>query len=174
MGTSIISQEAKLSYTVPLGRSTIRAWTSSGPSPQGQKKFVLVPIDHFTKWIEAESVAKITEHSVIQFVWKNLLCRFGVPSKITMDNGTQFQGSKFRAWCVEWKIKQIFTSVGNLKVNGQTEVSNRILLKNLKAKLGAFRTGWQKNYQEYCGLIGPPLGLVLGILHFPWCMGWKP
>jgi len=33
-----------------------------GPFPQatGQRKFLLVAVDYFTKWIEAEPLAKIT------------------------------------------------------------------------------------------------------------------
>ncbi|KAL0361941.1 UNVERIFIED_CONTAM: hypothetical protein Sradi_3878600 [Sesamum radiatum] len=115
-----------------------------GPFPpaQGQKKFVLVAVDHFTKWIEAEPLTLITEETIIKFLWQNLLCRFGIPQKITTDNGTQFQGRKTKEWCAKWNIKQIFTSVGNPKANGQTEVSNRIILQNLKTKLGLHKRGW--------------------------------
>ncbi|KAL0444443.1 UNVERIFIED_CONTAM: hypothetical protein Slati_2167000 [Sesamum latifolium] len=85
-----------------------------GPFPpsQGQKKFLVVAVDHFSKWIEAEPITRITESAMIQFVWRNILCHFGIPRKITSDNGTQFQ------------------------------VSNRIILQNLKTKLGASRSKW--------------------------------
>ncbi|KAL0386205.1 UNVERIFIED_CONTAM: hypothetical protein Sradi_3014800 [Sesamum radiatum] len=52
------------------------------------------------------------------------------------------KGRRIKEWCTQWKIKQIFTSVGNPKANGQTEVINRILIQNLKTKLEASRTGW--------------------------------
>ncbi|KAL0444451.1 UNVERIFIED_CONTAM: hypothetical protein Slati_2167800 [Sesamum latifolium] len=61
-----------------------------------QKKFLVVAVDHFSKWIEAEPIARITESAMIQFLWKHILCRFGIPRKITSDNGTQFQGRRFR------------------------------------------------------------------------------
>ena len=48
----------------------------------------MVGTDYFTKWIEAEPLAKITEHNTEQFVWKNILTRFGVPYSIVLDNGT--------------------------------------------------------------------------------------
>ena len=46
-----------------------------GPLPQGkrQMKFLLVAIDYFTKWVEAEALATITEAKVQNFVWKNLV-----------------------------------------------------------------------------------------------------
>ncbi|KAL0448818.1 UNVERIFIED_CONTAM: hypothetical protein Slati_1438200 [Sesamum latifolium] len=58
------------------------------------------------------------------------------------------KGRHLKECCMQWKIKQIFTSVGNPKANGQTEVSNRILLQNLKTKLGASRTGWVEEIPE--------------------------
>ena len=56
------------------------------PLASGQKKFLLVAIDYFTKWVEAESLAKITEAKVTDFVWKAIICRFGLPQVIVTDN----------------------------------------------------------------------------------------
>ena len=53
-----------------------------------QMKYLIVAIEYFTKWIEAEPVAQITAHKVQHFVWKNIICRFGVPRRLISDNGT--------------------------------------------------------------------------------------
>ena len=60
-----------------------------GPLPQGKKqmKFLFVPIDHFMKWVKVETLATITEAKVRNFVWKNIVCRFGIPRTIILDNG---------------------------------------------------------------------------------------
>ena len=52
-----------------------------GPLLQGKKqvKFLLVAVDYFTKWVEAKTLATITEAKVRSFVWKNIVCRFGIP-----------------------------------------------------------------------------------------------
>ena len=62
-----------------------------GPLPQGkrQMKFLLVAID-YTKWVEAKALATIIEAKVQNFVWKNIVCRFGIPRTIISDNGRQF------------------------------------------------------------------------------------
>ena len=46
-----------------------------GPFPKatGQRKFLLVAVDYFTKWVEAEPVASITENEVRKFIWKNIV-----------------------------------------------------------------------------------------------------
>ena len=36
-------------------------------------KYLMVAIEYFTKWIEAEPVAQITVHKIQHFVWKNRL-----------------------------------------------------------------------------------------------------
>ena len=63
-----------------------------GPLPQGkrQMKFLLVAIDYFTKWVEAEALVTITGTKVQNFVWKNIVCRFRIPRTIISDNSRQF------------------------------------------------------------------------------------
>ncbi|KAL0309167.1 UNVERIFIED_CONTAM: hypothetical protein Sradi_5859000 [Sesamum radiatum] len=51
-----------------------------GPFPLAteQRKFLLVAIDYFTKWVETESLTRIIEGEVLKFVWKNIIYRFGL------------------------------------------------------------------------------------------------
>ena len=68
-----------------------------GPFPIGRKqfKFLIVVIDYFTKWVEVEPAAKITEAKITSFVWKNIVYRFKIPNIIISDNGRQFDNPKF-------------------------------------------------------------------------------
>ncbi|XP_073153270.1 uncharacterized protein [Henckelia pumila] len=115
-----------------------------GPFPlaTGQRKFLTVAVDYFTKWVEAEPLAKISEREVINFLWKNIVCRFGIPQTLVSDNGTQFFGAKIKYWCKVLSIKQFFTSVENPQANGQTEVTNRTILQHLKTRLGNAKGKW--------------------------------
>ena len=60
-----------------------------GPFPLGMKqlRFLILAIDYFTKWVEVELVTTITEAKVTSFVWKNIICKFGVLHVIISDNG---------------------------------------------------------------------------------------
>jgi len=84
-----------------------------GPFPLAirQMMYLIVAIEYFTKWIEAEPVAQITAHKVQQFVWKNIVCRFGVPRHLISDNGTQFASLQMSKLCAEVGIKQVFASI---------------------------------------------------------------
>ena len=52
-----------------------------------QIKFLVVGIDYFTKWVEAEPLVKVTEQNVRNFVYKNIICNFGIPRVLILDNG---------------------------------------------------------------------------------------
>ncbi|XP_050217597.1 uncharacterized protein LOC126668447 [Mercurialis annua] len=56
----------------------------------GQKKFLIVAVDHFTKWIEVEAVSTITEARIRDFFGRQIVCRFGIPRALITDNGKQF------------------------------------------------------------------------------------
>jgi len=74
-------------------------------------KYLVVDIEYFTKWIEVELVVQITTHTIQHFVWKNIVCRFGIPKRLVSDNGTQFASQQLGKLCTELGIKQVFTSV---------------------------------------------------------------
>jgi hypothetical protein len=57
------------------------------PPAQGNLRYVVVAVEYFSKWIEAKPLATITSVTVQKFFWQNIVCRFGVPKAITMDNG---------------------------------------------------------------------------------------
>ena len=60
-----------------------------GPFPRatGNQRFVLVAVDYFTKWAEAEALANVRDVDVKKFVWKNIVTRFRVPDSLIFDNG---------------------------------------------------------------------------------------
>ena len=59
-----------------------------GPFPKavGNKKYLLVGTDYFTKWVEAEPLANIRDVDAKRFVWKNIVTRFGIPHALISDN----------------------------------------------------------------------------------------
>nr|XP_027123971.1 uncharacterized protein LOC113740625 [Coffea arabica] len=115
-----------------------------GPFPRapGGYEHVVVAVDYFTKWVEAEPLTTISSRSVQKFFWKNIVCRFGIPHVLISDNGRQFADVAFQGWCTELGIRQHFTSVGHPQANGQVENVNRTILHGLKTRMEFARTGW--------------------------------
>ncbi|GFY92442.1 hypothetical protein Acr_08g0008380 [Actinidia rufa] len=69
-----------------------------GPLPQAtlQRKFLNVAIDCFTKWVEAEPLAKITERNTRNLMWKNIVYQFEIPKVIISNNAKQFDNDGFK------------------------------------------------------------------------------
>lgn len=56
------------------------------PIAKGEAKYAIVAINYFIKWAKAEPLATITIKKDINFVIKNIICRFSVLQKIITDN----------------------------------------------------------------------------------------
>ena len=78
-----------------------------GPFPKtmGNKKYLLVGIDYFTKWVEAEPLANIKDVDA-----KNFVTRFGVPHVLISDNSLQFDSKMFRKYCGELGITNRYST----------------------------------------------------------------
>uniref|UniRef100_A0A2N9F8L8 Uncharacterized protein n=1 Tax=Fagus sylvatica TaxID=28930 RepID=A0A2N9F8L8_FAGSY len=98
-----------------------------GPLPKatGNRRWLIVATDYFTKWVEAEPLANIRDRDSIKFVWKNIITRFGIPKTIISDNGTQFTSKPFTKYCSELGIKNVYSSPAYPQSNGQAEASNK-------------------------------------------------
>jgi hypothetical protein len=104
-----------------------------GPLPpaQGNLRYVVVAVEYFSKWIEAKPLATITSATVQKFFWQNIVCRFGVPKAITVDNGTQFDAETFKDFCDQIGTKIHFASVRHPESNGLVERANCIIMMGI-------------------------------------------
>jgi hypothetical protein len=91
----------------------------------------VVAVEYFSKWIEAKPLATITSVTVQKFFWQNIVCRFGVPKAITVDNGTQFDVETFKEFCDQIGTKIHFASVRHLESNGLVERANDIIMTGI-------------------------------------------
>ena len=83
--------------------------------------------------MEAEALVTITETKVQNFVWKKIVYRFGIPRTIISDNGHHFDSQAFKSFCLNLGIRNKYSSPGYPQANGQTEVTNRTLLRLIKS-----------------------------------------
>jgi hypothetical protein len=54
-------------------------------------KYVVVMIEHFSKWIELVPLPDETSHHTAAALQK-VLCKYGVPAEVLTDQGEEFQG----------------------------------------------------------------------------------
>jgi hypothetical protein len=105
------------------------------PTAQGNLKFTFVAVEYFTKWIEVMAVSTITSKTAQKFFWQNIVCRFGVPSELTVDNGKQFDSQDFKDFCFSIGTKLAFASVYHPQSNGVVECTNGKIFTAVKKML---------------------------------------
>ena len=84
-----------------------------GPFPKavGNKKYLLVGTNYFTKWVKAEPLANIRDVDVKRFIWKNIVTRFRVPYVLISDNGLQFDSKAFRKYYPDLGIMNRYSTL---------------------------------------------------------------
>jgi transposase InsO family protein len=105
-----------------------------GPLPmaQGNCRFATVAVDYFTKWVEAKPLANIRAPTIQKFFWQNIICRFGVPRELTVDNGKQFDCYTFKDYCKTLGTHAKFSSAYHPQSNGAVERENGLIFSGIK------------------------------------------
>ena len=62
-------------------------------------QYTVVTIDYFTKWVKTKTITSITPSKIREFIYKKIVCRYGVPHNIISDNDTQFDCKEFKEFC---------------------------------------------------------------------------
>jgi hypothetical protein len=98
------------------------ALDTAGPLPETKSgnKYILVAIDHYSKWCEAKTVADHSAKTATQFLEDDLICRYGVPRFILTDNGGEW-GAKFDVMCKDYAIQHQRTAPQWPQCNGMAE-----------------------------------------------------
>lgn len=104
------------------------------PSPPSiaHARFIFITVDYFTKWVEAQAFAKITQDIVVKFIYRSIVCHFGVPHHIITDNGSQFTKGKFSRMCKNPRIHLNFSSMYQSQGNDKVEVIKKSIVRGLK------------------------------------------
>lgn len=105
-----------------------------GPLPVTKRgnKFILVVVDHFTKWVEATPLQAKETHSVIHFLKNKVIAENGTPEIIRSDQGLEFRNSKTTSFANEMRFKWEFASPHHHNSVGAVERANQTLLHKIR------------------------------------------
>ena len=84
----------------------------------GNKRYLLVSADYFTKWVEAEPLANMRDVNATRFVWKNIVTQFGITHTLISDNGLQFDSKTFKRYCYDMGITNRYFTLAYPQGNG--------------------------------------------------------
>ena len=108
----------------------------------GNRRWLHVSIDYFTKWVEAEPISNIKDVDAYRFVWRSIVTRFKIPHMLISDNGLQFDSKDFRRYCGELGIRNRYSTPAYPQGNGQAEPNNKAIVSRLKKRLDSAKGRW--------------------------------
>ena len=114
-----------------------------GPFPSSfGNMYILLAVDYVSKWVEATACPINDAITVIGFIQRNILSRFGTPRTIISDEGSHFANKVFAKLMSIYGIKHLMGLAYHPQSNGQVEISNREIKKILEKTVNASRKEW--------------------------------
>ncbi|MCO5592174.1 hypothetical protein L7F22_046170 [Adiantum nelumboides] len=115
-----------------------------GPLPRTKngKLYILVAIDYMTRWVEAQSVAKVNEKIVSRFVYTHIFCKFGTPLEIVFDNGQGFRKGLLTEVCEELHILHWHSTPHYPQSNGLVEKANGVIAGIIRKMVKSKKKLW--------------------------------
>ncbi|XP_004297936.1 PREDICTED: uncharacterized protein LOC101313695 [Fragaria vesca subsp. vesca] len=100
-----------------------------------EHKFTIVATDFFTKWVEVEPLKVTSADSMCNFIFRNIISRFGIPECIVTDRGAAFMADSVVKFLNNYGIKLLHSTPYYTQSNGQAEASNKVILGILQKML---------------------------------------
>lgn len=110
-------------------------------TPRGNA-FILVMIDHFSRWVEMVALQTVEAMVVAKAIRDNWIPRHGVPRVLLSDNGRSFVAAVIVRLCAAMGIKKIFSTPYRPQGNSVVESFMRTLKSGLRALVNEDGRDW--------------------------------
>jgi transposase InsO family protein len=111
-----------------------------GPLPYSRDyRYLLTVVDRFSRLPEAYPLKNIEAETVAQKLFSGWICRYGIPLRITTDQGRQFQSELFSSLSRICGFQHIHTTPYHPNANGLVERLHRQLKAALRCH---YNTSW--------------------------------
>jgi hypothetical protein len=111
-------------------------------------KMILVIIDAYSKWIEAEIVSGSTSQITIERL-RHVIAAQGIPDIIVSDNGACFTSQEFQEFCKQNGIRHVAGAPFHPSTNGLAEKAVQIVKLGLKKGSGSLQERMDKLLFSY-------------------------
>jgi len=75
----------------PFSRWTLNLIGQISPISSRDHKLIINTLEHFAKWVEAIPMISTKGMKIVEFIQKHIICYFGIPAQIIIDNGKKFK-----------------------------------------------------------------------------------
>ena len=115
-----------------------------GPFPPSfGNLYILLAVEYVSKWVEAIACPRNDANTVVSFLQKNILSRFGTPRTIISDGGSHFAKLVSR-----YGIKHIMSLAYHPQTNGQAEIFNREIKRILEKIVSSSTKDWSSKLDD--------------------------
>ena len=147
-----------------------------GPFPQDKDGncCLFVTEDPFLKWVEIHAMPSLHSWRAAEFLYNDLVARWGKPPYVQTDNSAEFAGS-FAWLCKGLGIIQHHITIGNSKANGQVKWAIRMLkdcIQHGLTKMSA--TFWTNHLAPALLLLRMTVSRMMGIMPYLLATGQQP
>jgi transposase InsO family protein len=89
-------------------------------TPSGNQ-YIVVAVDYFTKFCIAKAIPNFTAETTAQFLFDEIVCKFGLLNSIISDNGVNFNSRLFTQFCALCGISKANSAFYHPPGNGLVE-----------------------------------------------------
>ena len=127
-------------------------------------------MDYVSKWVEEIACLRNDVSTVVGFIQRNTLSKFGAPRIIISDEGSHFANKVFAKLMSRYGIRHVMGLAYHPQSNGQLEISNRKIKKILEKTVNSSRKDWSIQLNDalwaYRTVYKTPIGMSSYIIVF--------
>src|SRR6266508_3114202 len=116
-----------------------------GPLPitQQQNRYIVVAVDYLSRWQEAKPLKEATASTIANFLYYEIICRYGCFKHLHTDRGTEFVNEIVQELMGRFRVKHHHSTPYRPQANGLVERFNKTLC-DLLVKLSKESAEWDK------------------------------
>jgi flagellin-specific chaperone FliS len=141
------SRQPKYDFSGSLGVSGLfLAWSIDflGPLPISSNGYyyIFIAVEHLSRFPIAIPCKDVTGAPAAHIVLTSIICNFGTPTSIYLDEGTSFTCHYFRNFLCKWNIDPCFAPPGSHELNGIAERMCRTVRLKLTRAVNSQWSNW--------------------------------
>ena len=141
---------------------------------KGGFEYALVAIDHFTKFVQVYATRNKSALACADKLYNDLILKYGLPTRIHHDQGTEFNNALFKRLHQLAGIKQSRTTPYHPEGNGQTERMNKTIINMLKTLEEEEKKDWARHLSKLSFAYNVTVNKTTGFSPYELMFGRKP
>ena len=132
----------------PIAQQRASVWSVDILGPfrvsESGNKYIVSCLDHYTRWLECKAIPDQTSVTVAKAIFSLIVSRWGVPSQLHSDRGSNFISEIIHTFYDVMKIRKTQTLPYRPQGNGKLEISNKFIVNAIKSRTSSDQRDWDE------------------------------